>query len=82
MRNTQTKPPDLAPFNARLQAHLGDQLRRSFAEIVRQPIPDGLVTLLGRLETDGDAVRGPGKSARLAPRDPASQTSLRSTSIH
>jgi hypothetical protein len=58
MNNTEAKPAKRAPIDARLQAHLGDRLRKIYAETARQPIPDRFSNLLDRLETDGNAVEG------------------------
>jgi hypothetical protein len=58
MYNTQAKPSKRSPLDARLQAHLGSQLRRLFAETAQEPVPERFASLLERLETDDDAVQG------------------------
>ena len=42
-----TKSPALEP---RVQAHLGDQLRRFYADMLAEPVPDRLKALLDELE--------------------------------
>lgn len=41
------KSPALDP---RIQAHLGDQLRRLYADMLAEPVPDRFKTLLDQLE--------------------------------
>lgn len=65
MYNTQVNEPNRAPVDARLQAHLGNQLRRLFSETASQPIPDRFALLLDRLEGKGAESPEADKSAEI-----------------
>jgi hypothetical protein len=44
-----------APLEPDLQAHIGQQLRAAFQEIVDEPVPDRFIALLERLSAKPDA---------------------------